>query len=181
MGSSYRAVVRDTAEVKKIKNKWTRQISRDNDVVMFFPGVFVCLFRDMVCVCVCLSRCLSERFNCEGLVPHRRYFAGRKMGVCSCTSYVLQIHDIIDDVTRSKSRPNVKIVITQFLSYSVETNIVIICVHGTSFWHIWVSVLVSVWKMIRSRESKPFLEIVKIRILHMIVPIWVHIWKLNDK
>ena len=26
-----------------------------------------------VCVCLCLSRCLSGRFNYEGLVPHKQY------------------------------------------------------------------------------------------------------------
>ena len=52
-------------------------ITRDSEVIMFSPCVFVCLF---VCVCVCLSRCLSGRFNYEGLVPHKQYFAGTLFG-----------------------------------------------------------------------------------------------------
>ena len=66
----------------------------------------VCLF---VCGCLCLSRCLSGRFNYEGLVPHKQYFAGTLLGMSSCASYVSHTHDVIDDVTRSQSRPNFEI------------------------------------------------------------------------
>ena len=69
---------------------------------MFPPRVFVC-------VCVCLSRCLSGRFNYEGLVPHKQYFAGTLLGMSSCASYVSRTHDGIDDVTRSQSRSNFEI------------------------------------------------------------------------
>ena len=70
---------------------------------MFSPCVFVCLF---VCDSVSLSRCLSGRFNYEGLVPHKQYFTGTLLGMSSCASYVSRTHDVIDDVTRSQSRSN---------------------------------------------------------------------------
>ena len=70
---------------------------------MFSPCVFVTLF---VCLFVSLSRCLSGRFNYEGLVPHKQYFAGTLLGMSSCASYVSCTHDVIDDVTRSQSRSN---------------------------------------------------------------------------
>ena len=79
-------------------------ITRDSEVIMFSPCVFVC-----VCGCLCLSRCLSGRFNYEGLVPHKQYFAGTLMGMSSCASYVSRTHDVIDDVTISQSRSNFKI------------------------------------------------------------------------
>ena len=66
---------------------------------MFSPCVFVCDF-------VSLSRCLSGRFNYEGLVPHKQYFAGTLLGKSTCASYVSRTHDVIDDVTRSQSRSN---------------------------------------------------------------------------
>ena len=81
-------------------------ITRDSEVIMFSPCVFVCLF---VCGCLCLSRCLSGRFNYEGLVPHKQYFAGTLLGMSSCASYVSRTHDVIDDVTRSQSRSNFEI------------------------------------------------------------------------
>ena len=74
-------------------------ITRVSEVIMFSPCVFVCLF-------VSLSRCLSGRFNYEGLVPHKQYFAGTLLGMSSCASYVSRTHDVIDDVTRSQSRSN---------------------------------------------------------------------------
>ena len=63
----------------------------------------MCLF---VTLFVSLSRCLSGRFNYEGLVPHKQYFAGALLGMSSCASYVSRTHDVIDDVTRSQSRSN---------------------------------------------------------------------------
>ena len=62
---------------------------------MFSPCVFVC-------VCLCLSRCLSGRFDYEGLVPHKQYFASTLLGMSSCASYVSRTHDVIDDVTSHK-------------------------------------------------------------------------------
>ena len=76
-------------------------ITRVSEVIMFSPCVFVTLF-------VSLSRCLSGRFNYEGLVPHKQYFAGTLLGMSSCASYVSRTHDVIDDVTRSQSRSNVE-------------------------------------------------------------------------
>ena len=73
-------------------------ITRVSEVIMFSP-----------CVFVCLSRCLSGRFNYEGLVPHKQYFAGTLLGMFSCASYVSRTHDVIDDVTRSQSRSNFEI------------------------------------------------------------------------
>ena len=70
----------------------------------------VCLFVCVrVVVCLCLSRCLSGRFNYEGLVPHKQYFAGTFWGMSSCASYVSYTRDVIDDVTRSHSRSNFEI------------------------------------------------------------------------
>ena len=79
-------------------------ITRDSEVIMFSPCVFVC-----VCGCLCLSRCLSGRFNYGGLVPHKQYFADTLLGMPSCASYVSRTHDVIDDVTRSQSRSNFEI------------------------------------------------------------------------
>ena len=73
-------------------------ITRVSEVIIFSP-----------CVFVCLSRCLSERFNYEGLVPHKQYFAGTLLGMSNCASYVSRTHDVIDDVTRSQSRSNFEI------------------------------------------------------------------------
>ena len=73
-----------------------------SEVIMFSPCVFVTLF-------VSLSRCLSGRFNYEGLVPHKQYFAGTLLGMSSCASYVSRTHDVIDDVTRSQNRSNFEI------------------------------------------------------------------------
>ena len=64
---------------------------------------FICLF---VWLFVSLSRCLSRRFNYEGLVPHKQYFARTLLGMSNCASYVSRTHDVIDDVTRSQSRSN---------------------------------------------------------------------------
>ena len=69
----------------------------------------VCL---CVSVCLCLSRCLSGWFNYEGLVPHKPYFAVILLGMSSCASYVSRTHDVIDDFTRSQSRPNFEIEIS---------------------------------------------------------------------
>ena len=74
-------------------------ITRVSEVIMFSPCVFVTLF-------VSLSRCLSGRFNYEGLVPHKQYFAGTLLGMSSFASFVSRTHDVIDDVTRSQSRSN---------------------------------------------------------------------------
>ena len=63
-------------------------------------------FHLFVCLFVSLSRCLSGRFNYEGLVPHKQYFAGTLLGMSSCASYVSRTHDVINDVTRSQSRSN---------------------------------------------------------------------------
>ena len=78
-------------------------ITRVSEVIMFSPCVFVTLF---VCLFVSLSRCLSGRFNYEGLVPHKQYFAGTLLGMSSCASYDSRTHDVIDDVTRSQRRSN---------------------------------------------------------------------------
>ena len=62
-----------------------------------------------MCVCLCLSWCLSGWFNYEGLVPHKPYFAVILLGMSSCASYVSRTHGVIDDVTRSQSRSNFEI------------------------------------------------------------------------
>ena len=93
---------------------------------MFSPCVFVCLF---VTLFVSLSRCLSGRFNYEGLVPHKQYFAGTLLGMSSCASYVSGTHDVID-VTRSQSKSNFESV-DQKLKMS-EMLMAIFLVHSTS-------------------------------------------------
>ena len=86
-------------------------ITRVSEVIMFSPCVFVCLFVCLfVTLFVSLSRCLSGRFNYEGLVPYKQYFAGTVLGMSSCASYVSRTHDVIDDVPRSQSRSNFKII-----------------------------------------------------------------------
>ena len=61
-----------------------------------------------MCVFLWLLRCLFGRFNYEGLVPHIQYFAGIWLQKPSCA--------------------NLKIAISWLVfSYSVETNIVMIC------------------------------------------------------
>ena len=60
-------------------------------------------------MCLCLSRCLSGRFNYEGPVPHKLYFAGTLLWMSSCASYASRTHDVIDDVSRSQSRLNIEI------------------------------------------------------------------------
>ena len=82
-----------------------------------FVCLFVCLFVSLfvtlfVTLFVSLSPCLSGRFNYEGLVPHKQYFAGTLLGMSSCASYVSRTHDVIDDVTRSQSRSNFQSEIT---------------------------------------------------------------------
>ena len=52
-------------------------ITRDSEVIMFSPCVFLFVY---LCVCLCLSRCLSGRFNYKGLVPHKQYFAAQNIG-----------------------------------------------------------------------------------------------------
>ena len=85
-------------------------ITRDSEVIMFSPCVFVCLFVCLfVCVCLCLSRCLSGRFSYEGLLQHKQYFAGTLLEMSSCASYVSRTHDVIDDVTMWQSRSNFEI------------------------------------------------------------------------
>ena len=69
---------------------------------------FICLF-------VSLSRCLSGRFNYEGLVPHKQYFAGTFLGMSSCANYVSRTHDVIDNVTRSQSRSNFEMGISSWI------------------------------------------------------------------
>ena len=81
-------------------------ITRDSEVIMFSPCVFVCLF---VCVCLCLSWCLSGRFNYERLVPHKQYFACTLLEMSSCASYVSRTHDVIGDVTKWQIRSKCEI------------------------------------------------------------------------
>ena len=52
------------------------------------------------------------RFNYEGLVPHKQYFAGTLLGMSSCANYVSRTYDVTYDVTRSQSRSNFEIVIS---------------------------------------------------------------------
>ena len=104
--SSFKIIWYNTIHSCRMSFQLTMIITRDSEVIMFSPCVFVCLF---VCGCLCLSRCLSGRFNYEGLVPHKQYFAGTLLGMSSCASYVSRTHDVIDDVSRSQSRSNFEI------------------------------------------------------------------------
>ena len=56
-------------------------ITRQNEVIMFSPGVFVCLHVHVLFVYV--SRCLSWQFNYEELVPNKQYFSKKQLGVYS--------------------------------------------------------------------------------------------------
>ena len=69
----------------------------------------VSVFALCVCLFVYLSQCLSGRFNYEGHMPHKQYFAGTLLGMPSYASYVSRTHDVIDGVTRSHSRSNFEI------------------------------------------------------------------------
>ena len=54
-------------------------------------------------------------------MPHKLCFAGTLLGIASCASYVSRTHDVIDDVTRSQSRSNFKLIyLRQYLSWSVD-------------------------------------------------------------
>ena len=75
-------------------------ITRDSKVIMLSPCVFVCL-----CVSMFVMM-LFRRFNYEGLVPHKQYFAGTLLELSSCANYVSRIHNFTDDVTRSQSSSN---------------------------------------------------------------------------
>ena len=99
---------------------------------MFSPCVFVC-------VCLRLSRCVSGRFNYEGLVPHKQYFAGTLLGMSSCASF----HTLITSLMTSqdhKVREILKFIyFRQYLSYSVdqkltmsEMRMVIFVIYSTS-------------------------------------------------
>ena len=77
-------------------------IIHDAKVIIFSLSMFIC-------VCVSLSWCLSRQFNYEGLVSYKQYFGGMQMSISSGASYVLHPPDIIDDITRSKTRTNLKI------------------------------------------------------------------------
>ena len=117
-------------------------ITCDNKVIMFPTGMCVCVF-------MCLSRWISGRYSKEELVPHKWYFAGIAVRVCT--------HGAMDDITGSKSRSTFAIAITffivQFPSYSVEY-----VTHRADCWH---------WrfgfglKIISGRKSKQFREFVK--------------------
>ena len=115
-------------------------ITRDSEVIMFSPCVFVCVCV-CLCGCLCLSRCLSGRFNYEGLVPHKQYFAGTLLGMSSCASYVSRTHDVIDDVTRSQSRSNFEIdsSVNIWATASIKSSKCRKC-SWLSFWHIQLPV-----------------------------------------
>ena len=55
---------------------------------------------------------IRGRFNYEGLVPHKQYFAATNLSMSSCASYASCSYDVIDDVTRSQGRPNFDIAIS---------------------------------------------------------------------
>ena len=46
-------------------------------------------------------------------MPQKQYFAGTLLGMSSCASYVSCNHDVLDDATRSQSRSNFEIDISQ--------------------------------------------------------------------
>ena len=85
--------------------KYTTFVLLSPAIARFSPSVVVCLL-------VCLSRCLYGRFKYQELVPHKQYFAGKYEATPSCANYVLHTHDVIDDIIRSISRSNIKIAIS---------------------------------------------------------------------
>ena len=66
-------------------------------------------------MCLCLSQCSCGRFNYEGLVPHKQYFAGTLLEMSSSASYVSCTHD----VTKWQSRSNFQIDISPSI-YGLE-------------------------------------------------------------
>ena len=81
---------------------------------MFSPCVFVC-------GCLWLSRCLSGRFNYEGLVPHKQYFAGTLFGMSSCASYVSAFITSLMTSQDHKVGQILKLIyLRNYLSYSVN-------------------------------------------------------------
>ena len=119
-------------------------VTHDSKVILFYP---MCLF-----VCVCLSQCLSGWFRFEGLVPHKQQVIpdskvhGANMGpiwgrqdpggphvgpVNFAIWDVSHTHDVIDDITRSKSRSNFEIVMTLP---------VLIRQYGNNYcWKLWLT------------------------------------------
>ena len=65
---------------------------------MFSACVFVCVYTVGLSM---YATMFVRRFNYEGLVPHKQYFAGTLLGMSSCAGYVSHTHDVIDDVTMS--------------------------------------------------------------------------------
>ena len=61
---------------------------------MFSPCVFVC-------VCLCLSRCLSGRFDYEGLVPHKQYFAST-LNCWGCLVVQVMFHALMTSLMTSQ-------------------------------------------------------------------------------
>ena len=132
---------------------------------MFSPCVFVCLF-------VSLSRCLSGRFNYEGRVPHKRYFAGTLLEMSSCASYVSRTHDVIDDVTRSQNRSNFEIDISPSIFQLQRRSKAQKC-SRLSFWYIQLPVKT----VYRAQNGGHFLNF---EILNT-ASIWPQIWKDRPK
>ena len=80
----------------------------------------MCLF---VCDFVSLSRCLSGRFNYEGLVPHKQYFAGTLLGMSSCASYVSRTHDVTRSQSRAKFESDISLSIFELERRSKAQNV----------------------------------------------------------
>ena len=100
----------------------------------------------------------------------------------SCESNVLHTHDVIDDVTMSKSRSNIKIAIAWSIFIVQRGNKY--CHKLWLTWHLFntqISGSASIWKIIRGRNSKPFSGIFKIHVFCMVGSISRQIWKLHGE
>ena len=132
----------------------------------YHPNVFTLCVCDFVCLFVCLfvslSRCLSGRFNYEGLVPHKQYFAGTLLGMSSCASYVSRTQDVIDDVTRSQSKSNLKMIyLSQYLSWSVDQKLKMSEMLMAIFLVYYPSGITSGKKVCRELKMAAILKILK--------------------
>ena len=109
-------------------------ITRDSEVIMFSPCVFVCL---CVVVCLCLSRCLFGRLNYEGLVSHKKYFAGTLLGMSSCARFVHALMTSLMTSQDHKVGKNFKLIyLRQYLSYSVDQKLKLSEMFMANFWCI---------------------------------------------
>ena len=77
-------------------------ITRGNEMIMFSPCVFVCVW---LSVYVCHDVCRDD-LTMKDWCHTNNILQVHCWGGSSCTSYASRTHDVIDDITRSQSRSN---------------------------------------------------------------------------